>query len=617
MAAPPVQMLNELFGSYKAEWLRERIFDLFTTPSYFPQLEDARPCILFGGRGSGKTTVLRSLSYEGRYVLTGRNDADVENWSYYGLYYRVDTNRVTAFKGDELRPETWSRIFGHYVNLLLCGQVLKFLSWYEGKTNRKLALSSAACARVALSLHIPGSSKDLPELRDGLESARVQFEAFVNNLQEGALPSLSIQGGPIQELLNSLCELAEFKGKSFFFLIDEYENLLDDQQVILNTLIKHSGSQHTFKVGVRELGWRVRHTANSAEQLISPADYVRIDIGEKLKGRFDQFARDIVTQRFAKIPSKEPIDIVNVLPALTDEEEAIRLGVEARNREYFARIENEEIRARMTETLTPLQQFFVFEWTGGDQLQVRDNLMEFEADRHKWITRFDNYRHSLLFTIRTGKSGIRKFYCGWETFVRLSGDNIRYLLELVDQTVLANVESGKQLWEPVDYEVQTKAAQSVGRKNVLELEGLSIHGADLTRLVLGLGRIFQVMANEAKGHAPEVNQFHLAADSEVSADAAVLIRAAIMHLALVRTTANKLADERELKDYDYSLHPIFTPFFVFSHRRKRKMILAPERLVGLVKQPTPTIRSILRASDRDPSSDMPEQLQLFGSYYGR
>jgi len=54
-----LEKLNSLFGSYKAEWLRSKIFDLFAEPSYFPELKDNRPCVLEGGRGTGKTTVLR------------------------------------------------------------------------------------------------------------------------------------------------------------------------------------------------------------------------------------------------------------------------------------------------------------------------------------------------------------------------------------------------------------------------------------------------------------------------------------------------------------------------------------------------------------------------------
>ena len=46
-----------------------------------------------------------------------------------------------------------------------------------------------------------------------------------------------------------------------------------------------------------------------------------------------------------------------------------------------------------------------------------------------------------------------------------------------------------------------------------------------------------------------------------------------MHLALLRFAGSKLQVAGETKDYDYMVHPVFAPFFVFSSRRKRKMTI--------------------------------------------
>jgi|GEM_PF-2817709 hypothetical protein len=127
-----VPSYSDSFGIYRAEWL-SNLFELFTKPAYYPELETARPCVLSGGRGTGKTTVLKCLSYEGRHALSGYDDASVPSWPYYGFYSRINTNRVTAFKGEELPDAAWRRLYAHYLNLVMCGQVVDFLNWYDSK----------------------------------------------------------------------------------------------------------------------------------------------------------------------------------------------------------------------------------------------------------------------------------------------------------------------------------------------------------------------------------------------------------------------------------------------------------------------------------------------------
>src|SRR4051812_22101539 len=95
----------------RAEWLGDHVFEFFRAPDFFPQLEGTQTCVLKGGRGTGKTTLLRCLSYQGKYALAGRDDSAVGSWQYFGLYLKINTNRVTAFAGSELTPSRWVKLF--------------------------------------------------------------------------------------------------------------------------------------------------------------------------------------------------------------------------------------------------------------------------------------------------------------------------------------------------------------------------------------------------------------------------------------------------------------------------------------------------------------------------
>lgn len=623
-----IDQLTRLFGSYKAEWLRDSIYDFFTEPSYFPELTTPRPCILEGGRGTGKTTVLRCLSYQGQFALRNRAALDFAAWEYFGFYLRLNTNRVTAFQGPELTESEWQRYFAHYINVELCSLALEFLVWCADKDPDAARLSAGECKQVAIALNLSAHETE-QELLAALSQARREFEAAINNAGDPERRSrvLTMQGAPVDTLLAAIRRLPQFVDKEFFFLLDEYENLLPYQQRIVNTLIKHSGDLYTFKVGVKELGLRVRSTLNPDERLVSPADYVLLTISEKLGPRFAEFAAAVCNERLHHVDAgmaHRVEDVRELLPSLSEDDEASVLGV----REVVA-----ETTQRLSENVTdssllgyyaglpPLFAYFIAYWAKVQDEPLRESIRSAMANPDEWNTRYGNYRHAILFTIRRGKRGIHKYYCGWDTYVHLAAGNIRYLLELVEQSLVGNIRAGADFGTPMSPETQTVAVQAVGRKNVKELDGLSVHGAKLTKLLLGLGRVFQVMALHPEGHIPEANQFSLEPGPGLSDErqglVEMLIREGIMHLVLVRFSGNKLQDPGDTRAYDYMVHPMFCGFFEFSYRRKRKISLSGDDIIGFVETPRKTIKDVLRAQNRSDDVSLPEQLRLFGDYYAR
>src|SRR5262249_15156603 len=189
-------------------------------------------------------------------------------------------------------------------------------------------------------LHV-ADARTVADLTRSLRSARVRFEAYINNVADGDSPRLSMLGQPLDLLCEAVHSAPGFKDKLLFFLIDEYENFTDYQQEVLNTLIKHSGTLYTFKVGMKTLGFRRRSTLNVHEQLISPADYERIDITARLRGStFSDFAGRVCNDRLRRIVAADsPMrDVRNVLPGMSEAAEAIELSVESHVRELRAEL---------------------------------------------------------------------------------------------------------------------------------------------------------------------------------------------------------------------------------------------------------------------------------------
>lgn len=617
-----LERINALFGSYRAEWLDNKVFDLFSEPRYFPELMTNRPCVMLGGRGTGKTTVLRCLSYEGQFALKQGNLAAFAEHKFFGIFYRVDTNRVTAFKGSERTEDQWTKLFGHYMNLVLGSLFVRFLCWHHRMYPALPVLTQASLKLACTSFQIPIAT-DLLALAANLRERVVEYEAEINNIAEAAPKHLTIQGAPLDVLTDCARDLAHFQGCQFSFLIDEYENFLDYQQRAFNTLIKHVGNRYTIKIGVKQLGWRVRQTLNGTEQLVSPADYSRISLDERFEGDvFDEFALHVCQTRLKQIDPGLTTPVDQLFPGIQDEEEAKLLlaGNNPFTSEQLALIERltPSIRSKF-EALAVLERIFLVSWPENSVPEEFLKAVERYTDGERKIhERYENYKHSLLFALRRGKTGIRKHYAGWDVYTKLASGNIRFFLELVERSLIAHLHDEKPWGAPLALTTQTNTAIGVGRKNLDELEGLDVDGAKLTKLVLGLGRVFQIMAADPIAHAPEVNQFQISGtDSPADAErAAKLIRSAVNHVALVRMVGSKLSDPGETKDADYAVHPIFSAFFAFSYRKKRKMTLTSDQIISLVDHPKTAIHEILKKSGRSETDDtLPEQMTLFEAYY--
>jgi hypothetical protein len=639
----PAVLLGRTFAS-RAEQLKDRVFEFYQQPAYFPELLTETPCAVIGGRGTGKTTVLRGLSFEGQEQL--RQGQDVTAWPFYGVYLRINTGRVAAFDGPELDTTGWQRVFSHYVNLLLCDAALRFVQWYHDRSDSLSLLDAHAVAAVAESLgvdesNIPG---DALALSKTVATMKRRFETYVNTVADGQPPALSSLGAPVDELVGRVMTAPEMHGRLFFFLLDEYENLRPQQQRVLNTLIKHAGEYYTFKIGIKELGWRAKTTLNEHEQLQAPADYAAININDRLRAPsvFGSFAMRVCQERLEAVAREaghadRPL-VRSLFPPLSEDREAELLGVNERAAEVREEIASASAAPSLDafDRLPGLYQYLIGFWARSHDERAVEAYRDYAADEMRWNGRYGNYKHALLFTLRARRRGTRKYYAGFDTLVALAGDNIRFLVQLVEQSLREHLleVGGRWLDEPVSPEHQTTAAHKVAQRNLVELEGLSLIGPRLTRLCVGLGRIFQVMAQDPGAHAPEVTQFSiedLKGDlfgegpvpeapsrplEEYDDQARRLLAEAITHLALIQLPATKLSGA-SIREYDYMLHPIFSALFSYSYRRKRKMTLSSEELLGLVNEPRRTIREILERNNRpEPAGEeeLPEQMRLFDRY---
>tara|TARA_R110000744_G_scaffold380562_1_gene502612 strand:- start:2035 stop:3951 length:1917 start_codon:yes stop_codon:yes gene_type:complete len=627
------KFLNQLFGDNRAEWPSEYFKQLFVEPTYIAKLESMRPCVLIGGRGTGKSTSLHSLRYDSTLERLNSNGFDLSDQTYFGVLVRMNKNRVKVFDGGGLTKNHWEKLFAHYFNLLVCYELTKLTKWLVEKTGRELSEESIRAVAIDLGIE---TVQSLDNLERSIKTAISKLQLYVNNPSSELTILLSIAESPIRTFSEVLDTDGLLDGRILFCCVDEYENLYDYQQAVLNTYIKHAEPPISYKIGVRKNGLRNRQTLDGQDLLKVPDDYAEIEIVDE---GFDYFAKAVGELRL-ECASQQGVNVKlklsDFLHDLSFKEEAVLLGAERIAKQVLADVAKDSKAFTFVCDKPPHELYFLKYWSEVSGKSISDLADDWRCNQAVWTNRLGNHGYASLFWLSRGNKGqrIKKYYCGEKTLITLAGGNIRYFLELIDTAI--KFELKEQLDFPSNSIIslspksQTEALKEVGQRRLNQLEGLADNGVELKRLVLAVGKVFFEYARTPEGRAPEINSFLVKGDEDKVSRVTALLLEGVGHLAFEAEPATKATSINEMRDNEYRLHKIFSGFFEMSYRNKRRTTFNAKDLLDVLgSTPSKAIASMMTPSNQQLDNQLslvedsgattldalPEQLAFFSSFY--
>jgi hypothetical protein len=211
MTVTDLKTLGEYFCDYRAEWSASLFGELFIAPPYFSKLETGRPCFLIGGRGTGKTTALRSLRFDASDARLKSENISVKELSYFGLYIRINKNRVRAFQGPPLRDDEWAKVFAHYFNILCCLELCRLSDWL-----RQRAVVSEVDLKLTAAAFGFATPSDPAALAVALNEALVALEVYVNNPTRVERPIVSAPEAPVRLFVEALRRTPKLSSQLIF-----------------------------------------------------------------------------------------------------------------------------------------------------------------------------------------------------------------------------------------------------------------------------------------------------------------------------------------------------------------------------------------------------------------
>ncbi len=644
-------MKTTTFARNRAEEYGLDIWQDFVIPPYFNNLsllQTRKPIMIIGGRGCGKTMLLRYLCFETQFS-PHRETFEIDSLNKIGLYWKIDTQfaKIMAKRGEN--EDDWANVFTHMGVLELSLNVVS--SIYRLKDS-KIRLNHVEDLLNITFEELKGFDDNIPcdiqEFNKYLKYSLQKLQTWIGNPKTTPRP-ICLPLSFLKDLINTIKKQAScFENSDFFVYIDEYENLLPIQKKVVNTWIKHSETPLIFNVAMKRNALDVIETIGN-ESIVDIHDYRIFDIEEVLDKYHDIFACEIFFLRlkqsgFDKIV---PIDVDNLFiiddsiieSRKSKEYEQI---VTSKVKEIFPGYSQKELASKVVgdekmlnrlksiiqEALTKRSSKYEVEdfidvslpeasivnlaLLNRERTQIDDLYKEFlllKDGKSNKYTGSTNWIHNntigCILYLYSKLGRLCPFYAGFDAFSSMSKGNIRHFLELCFQSI-ANCGESFNKNNTVSIKEQTAAAKQVSTNMLNEVKSLGNKGSALFTFVVRLGTIFEYCRDNLAQSEPEQNHFSIRDNiSQESEDfIAELIKWSVLYEDRVTKSKSKEFG------IEYILNPIYSHYFSISYRKKRRIILTDNEFKTIAFKPLSDFEKIISRFKKD-DGNSPSLFDLF------
>lgn len=278
------------------------------------------PMLILGGKGSGKTHIMRYFSY-GLQKLRYKEDffKQFNEDGYLGIYMRCSGLNSNRFRGKGQSSEVWIDIFSYYIELwlsqLVLNTIIDIFNTHLSHIEEKII-----CGKIKDLFDSETKERNLDTFTSVLtyiKELQRLVDYNVNNisLTGGDLSNLEIQVTPgklifgIPKILESRIPL--FKDIQFLYLLDEFENLTIEQQQHINTLLREKEAPSTFKIGARLYGVRTYNTNSADEENKENSEFEVYNIDKEFRDRendYKEWAKTICVKKLSNAGYAASID---------------------------------------------------------------------------------------------------------------------------------------------------------------------------------------------------------------------------------------------------------------------------------------------------------------------
>ncbi len=272
------------------------------------------PMFVLGSKGSGKTHLMRYFSFACQTLRNPDNPKKgITEEGYLGVYLRCSGLNASRYKGKDKSEEFWNDVFAYSFDLWLAQILLDNIIRSDLIEDK---LDHIITQEICKLFDDETYSSSLKEVSEHIISLQHKLDRAVNNIlfTEKFDASIILSRGTLvygipQIIRQHVASLNDF---IVVYLIDEFENLSENQQKYINTLVRERQEGSTFKVGAKLYGVKTYKTYSDEEEIKEGSEYEKLAVDAQLRKDeeiYSNFAFKLIASRLMQT---QTVDFINL-----------------------------------------------------------------------------------------------------------------------------------------------------------------------------------------------------------------------------------------------------------------------------------------------------------------
>lgn len=363
-----VQFKNPFIRKWAEDYKENELnahFSEFIIPM-IPEFFDYTNVFLYGGSGTGKTMLLRYLSFnvQKSYLEQGEDKiCNIHKFfesssekiekvigrkiQYFGIYRKLTEIPSSLFKNKCRTKDEEQTLFKFYLDLEISTKFIASISrliknYSDARRKEEIKSKILDCVKKYSDI---SESAEFSDILEYLADKKKQIDLYLGSLRlnKSAVSSEKFQefriGGLIRLFFNIAevlkTQVEEFSGIKIYIMLDEYERIEEHYKILINEIIRERNKFLEFKISSRRYGLTTLKTTNPNDFIILGRDAELIDLEYvfryKYKDKYKKLLIDAAKRRLNAEPffrDKQLTDIRKLLRSITPEEEVSNLTAE-------------------------------------------------------------------------------------------------------------------------------------------------------------------------------------------------------------------------------------------------------------------------------------------------